>query len=136
MPPSPSPANEIAKNLTGRDYVSWSAISTFSQCPLKDKFRYVDGLPEESVSSDLVFGTGIHSAIEQHFHAILSGDPKPGLYALLFAYCPAQQRRCDIGRSHRARNVRLSTRSRTRSWNPLPASRLARTSFSISRRSA
>lgn len=38
--------------------------------------------------------------------------------------------------SHRARNVRLSTRSRKRSWNPLPASRLARTSFSISRRSA
>jgi len=26
---SANPANEVAKKLTGRDYVSWSAISTF-----------------------------------------------------------------------------------------------------------
>jgi len=49
-PASTNPANEIAKKLTGRDYVSWSAISTFQTCPLKYKFRYVDGLPEESAS--------------------------------------------------------------------------------------
>ena len=85
-PSSTNPANEVAKNLTGRDYVSWSAISTFRTCPLKYKFRYIDGLPEESVSSALVFGSGIHSAIEQHFQAQLSGDPKPDLDALLFAY--------------------------------------------------
>jgi putative RecB family exonuclease len=85
-PTSTNPANEVAKRLTGRDYVSWSAISTFRTCPLKYKFRYIDGLPEESVSSALVFGTGIHTAIEQHFQAILSGDPKPDLDALLFAY--------------------------------------------------
>ena len=85
-PTSTNPANEIAKKLTGRDYVSWSAISTFRQCPLKYKFRYIDGLPEESVSGALVFGTGIHAAIEQHFQAILSGDPKPDLETLLFAY--------------------------------------------------
>jgi len=85
-PASTNPANEVAKRLTGRDYISWSAISTFRTCPLKYKFRYVDGLPEESVSSALVFGTGIHTAVEQHFQAILSGDPKPDLEALLFAY--------------------------------------------------
>jgi putative RecB family exonuclease len=85
-PASTNPANEVAKSLTGRDYISWSAISTFRTCPLKYKFRYVDGLPEESVSSALVFGTGIHSAVEQHFQAILSGDPKPDLDVLLFAY--------------------------------------------------
>ena len=85
-PASTNPANEVAKRLTGRDYVSWSAISTFRQCPLKYKFRYVDGLPEESVSAALVFGTGIHSAVEQHFQAILSGDSKPEIDALLFAY--------------------------------------------------
>ena len=85
-PASTNPANEVAKKLTGRDYVSWSALSTFRTCPLKYKFRYVDGLPEESVSAALVFGTGIHSAVEQHFQAILSGDPKPDLDALLFAY--------------------------------------------------
>jgi putative RecB family exonuclease len=85
-PASTNPANEIAKKLTGRDYISWSALSTFRTCPLKYKFRYIDGLPEESVSSALVFGTGIHTAVEQHFQAVLSGDPKPDLDALLFAY--------------------------------------------------
>jgi putative RecB family exonuclease len=85
-PRSTNPANEVAKKLTGRDYVSWSAISTFRTCPLKYKFRYIDGLPEESVSSALVFGTGIHTAVEQHYQAQLSGDPKPDLNALLFAY--------------------------------------------------
>jgi putative RecB family exonuclease len=85
-PASTNPANEAAKKLTGRDYISWSAISTFRTCPLKYKFRYIDGLPEESVSSALVFGTGIHTAVEQHYQAQLAGDPKPDLDALLFAY--------------------------------------------------
>jgi putative RecB family exonuclease len=85
-PASTNPANEIAKKITGRPYISWSAISTFRTCPLKYKFRYIDGLPEESVSAALVFGTGIHTAVEQHYQAILSGDPKPDLNALLFAY--------------------------------------------------
>ena len=85
-PASTNPANEVAKKLTGRDYVSWSAISTFRTCPLKYKFRYIDGLPEESVSSALIFGSGIHSAIESHFQAILSGEKQPNLDALLFAY--------------------------------------------------
>ena len=69
-PTSTNPANEIAKKLTGRDYVSWSALSTYRTCPLKYRFRYVDGLPEESVSSALVFGTGIHTAIEEHFQRL------------------------------------------------------------------
>ena len=34
-PASTNPANEVAKKLTGRDYISWSAISTFRTCPLK-----------------------------------------------------------------------------------------------------
>jgi putative RecB family exonuclease len=85
-PASTNPANEVAKTLTGRDYVSWSAISTFRQCPLKYRFRYIDGLPEESLSSALIFGSGIHSAVEQHFQALLSGDPKPDIEKLMFAY--------------------------------------------------
>jgi putative RecB family exonuclease len=85
-PASTNPANEVAKKLTGRDYISWSAISTFRTCPLKYKFRYIDGLPEESVSNTLIFGTGIHTAVEQHYQAQLAGDPKPSLDALLFAY--------------------------------------------------
>jgi putative RecB family exonuclease len=85
-PASTNPANEIARELTGRDYVSWSAISTFRTCPLRYKFRYVDGLPEESVSSALIFGSGIHTAIEQHFQALLAGDKQPDVERLMFAY--------------------------------------------------
>jgi putative RecB family exonuclease len=53
---------------------------------LKYKFRYIDGLPEESVSSSLIFGTGIHSAVEQHYQAILSGEEQPTVERLMFAY--------------------------------------------------
>ena len=84
-PASKNPANEVARKLTGRDYVSWSALSTFQTCPLKYKVRYLDGLPEETVSASLVFGTGIHAAVEQHFQALLSGDQQPGLEQLMFA---------------------------------------------------
>jgi CRISPR/Cas system-associated exonuclease Cas4 (RecB family) len=84
--PSANPANEIARKLTGRDYISWSALSTFRTCPLRFYYRYVAGLPEESVSSALVFGGGVHAAVEQHFQSILSGGPKPDLDSLLFAY--------------------------------------------------
>jgi RecB family exonuclease len=85
-PASTNPANEVAKTLTGRDYISWSAISTFRTCPLKYKFRYIDGLPEESVSNALVFGTGIHTAFEQHFQARLAGDEQPDVERLMFTY--------------------------------------------------
>ena len=85
-PANTNPANEVAKKVSGRDYISWSAISTFRTCPLKYKFRYLDGLTEESVSAALVFGTGIHAAVEQHFQAMLSGDQQPGLEQLMFAY--------------------------------------------------
>jgi CRISPR/Cas system-associated exonuclease Cas4 (RecB family) len=84
--PSANPANEVARKLTGRAYISWSALSTFRTCPLRFYYRYVAGLPEESVSAALVFGGGVHAAVEQHFQSILSGGPKPDLDSLLFAY--------------------------------------------------
>lgn len=81
-----NPANETARELTGRDYVSWSALSTFRQCPLKYFFRYVAGLSEESVSAALVFGSGIHAAVEDVYRATLAGEAKPTLERLMFAY--------------------------------------------------
>ena len=78
--------NEVAMQLTGRDYVSWSAISTFQSCPLKYRFRYVDGLPEESVSSSLVFGGAIHTAIEHWLNERMAGGPEPDRDALLSVF--------------------------------------------------
>jgi hypothetical protein len=34
----------------------------------------------------VIFGTGIHSAVEQHFQAILSGEEQPDVERLMFAY--------------------------------------------------
>ena len=33
--------NDVAKELTGKDYLSYSSISTFQACPLRWFFRYV-----------------------------------------------------------------------------------------------
>jgi len=41
---------------------------------------------EAELDSGLLNDTGIHTAVEQHYQAQLSGDPKPDLDALPFAY--------------------------------------------------
>ena len=61
-PASVNPANQAAQNLIGRPYLSWSAVSTFMQCPLKFKFRYLESLSEETLSSSLLFGSCVHQA--------------------------------------------------------------------------
>ncbi|MFM7206357.1 MAG: RecB family exonuclease [Planctomycetaceae bacterium] len=73
-------------NRQTREFHRVISIENFRPAYRTLVFRYIDGLPEESVSSALVFGSGIHAAIEQHFQALLSGDTKPDLDALLFAY--------------------------------------------------
>jgi putative RecB family exonuclease len=85
--------NAAAEKLTGRDYISFSAINTYRQCPLRYHFRYVLGLPEKTVSAALVFGGAIHSAVELHFREILAGNPAPDLDMLLDAYQEAWKER-------------------------------------------
>ena len=63
-----SPRSVVGKE---RDYISHSAITTYQQCPLRYQFKYVDGLPETVVSSALIFGGAIHSALESHFTELL-----------------------------------------------------------------
>jgi len=79
-------ATETAMRLTGRDYVSWSAISTYRQCPLRYYFRYIEHLPEPVVSASLAFGGALHSAIELHFRELLAGNPPPEQDMLLGAF--------------------------------------------------
>ena len=81
-----SSPNAVAERLTGRDYVSFSALTTYRQCPLRYFFKYVVGLPEEIVSANLVFGGAIHRAAEFHFRELLAGNPRPNLDALLSEY--------------------------------------------------
>lgn len=69
-----------------RDYISYSAVRTFQGCPLRYQFRYLDGLPEECVSSSLVFGSAIHSAVEYFYQQQLAGEDAPDLDTLLDLY--------------------------------------------------
>lgn len=76
-----------------RDYISYSAITTYQQCPLRYRFRYVDGLPESVVSSSLIFGGAIHSALEFHFNELLVGNEPPSQDLLLDVFQDAWQAR-------------------------------------------
>ena len=78
--------NEVAQQLTGRDYVSYSAISQYQRCPLAYKFKYLDGLPEETVSASLIFGGAIHSAAEHHYNQLMAGNPAPDHDTLLASF--------------------------------------------------
>jgi putative RecB family exonuclease len=79
--------NAVANSETRkRDYISYSAITMFRSCPLKYKFRYIDGLDADTVSSRLIFGTAIHAAIEEYFQAKMAGDTLPSQLEMLDAY--------------------------------------------------
>jgi RecB family exonuclease len=67
-------------------HLSFSAIATFQACPLKFFFKYVLGLPEETVSASLVFGSAIHAALQFHFEQLLARNHAPDLDALLDIY--------------------------------------------------
>jgi len=81
-----STPNDVAQRLTGRNYLSYSALNTYRACPLRYKFKYVDGLPETAVSASLVFGSAVHRAAELHFNRLLAGESLPELDELLTAY--------------------------------------------------
>lgn len=92
-------------NVT-RDYISYSAISTFRSCPLKYKFRYIDGLPSQTVPSSLVFGSAIHCAIEEYFRAKLAGEPPLSRETMLAAYHRSWQT-CDMNTVELGKNETL-----------------------------
>lgn len=101
--PVTSSANAIAQSMTGRDYVSYSAISTYCQCPLKYAFKYLEGLKEETISSSLVFGRAIHAAAEHHFNELMYGEPLPEHASLLAAFwdawrCAAEESEIRFGK--------------------------------------
>jgi len=88
---TPSDPAEIALQLTGRSYISHSAISTYQTCLLRYFFTYIAQLPKESVSASLVFGGAIHSALEAHSHAVMVGESPPSADELVAAYERAWQ---------------------------------------------
>ena len=99
-----------------RDYLSYSAVRTFQGCPLKYRFRYLDGLPEDCVSSSLVFGSAIHAAVEFYFSQQLAGFVEPTQDELMSVYSESWKDRLE-------QEVRFNKKESTESLHDL-ASRI------------
>lgn len=80
--PAPHPS-AVAEQLISRDYLSFSAVSLYQRCPLAFQFKYVFGIPEETVSSSLAFGGGVHAALELWFRELMCGNEAPDQDSLL-----------------------------------------------------
>jgi len=78
-----------------RDYISFSQISIYQQCPLRYFFKYVEDLPEKTIASSLLFGGAVHTAIENHFNEVMIGNPTPDQDALLAAFWDAWRDRSE-----------------------------------------
>lgn len=78
--------SRITQSLAGRDYISFSAISTYQSCPLRFFFKYVEGLEEKFTSSSLALGGAIHAAVEFHFNELMAGCSSPDQDTLLNAF--------------------------------------------------
>jgi len=76
-------SNGSRSSPVSRDYFSFSAVTTYQQCPLRYYFKYVEGLPETFVSTSLVLGGAIHAAVEFHFNQLMSGGDPPDHDTLL-----------------------------------------------------
>src|SRR5688572_11716193 len=73
-------------NTAVRDYLSYSAVTTYQSCPLRYYFRYVAGLPERTVASSLVFGSAVHRPVEHHFYEFMASNQPPSVQALMGEY--------------------------------------------------
>lgn len=67
-------------------HLSWSGLQTYQTCPRRFYYRYIAGVPEESRSAALVFGSAIHKAIESIHEARIAGEMIPAIPALLAAH--------------------------------------------------
>lgn len=67
------PANQLAKQITGRDYVSHSQLSLMRSCPQKFSFQYIEKAQPDHQASSLLFGGAIHAALELYFRTRLEG---------------------------------------------------------------
>lgn len=56
-----------------RPYLSYSQLALYLDCPLKYRFRYVDGIKTDGVSSALVFGQALHQALAKFYTDSMDG---------------------------------------------------------------
>ncbi|MEZ6126866.1 MAG: PD-(D/E)XK nuclease family protein [Planctomycetaceae bacterium] len=95
------------------DYVSFSAISTYQQCPLRYYFRYVAGMEERFISASLVLGGAVHSAAEFHFNEIMIGNSPPAHDTLLDVFWDGWRSCQETAEIQFGRNEDLNSIART-----------------------
>lgn len=71
--PRDRPPNAEARTITGRPYLSHSQLSLMRACPRRFAFEYVEHVTPAFISTSLLFGSGIHRALELHFRCQLEG---------------------------------------------------------------
>jgi putative RecB family exonuclease len=86
-PIRPTPGTSARQPLpTSRNYLSYSAVKTYQQCPRRYYFRYVAELQPDFIPGSLVFGAAVHAAIELHYRRLFEGLRSPTLDELVAAY--------------------------------------------------
>lgn len=74
------------------DHLSWSGVKTYSTCPRKFAFKYIERVQEEFKPSSLLFGSAFHSAVEKVQEARLQGLGVPCADQLLAEFDAAWSR--------------------------------------------
>lgn len=64
--------NEKAQH---RRALSYTQISTYSSCPLRYRFHYIDRIEPPFTAAPLAFGSCIHEAVGAFYQSCLEGDP-------------------------------------------------------------
>jgi len=54
--------------------ISYSMLKTFQQCPLRFKYRYIKGIPDERPTFYLAVGRAIHAALASFFQIPITGQ--------------------------------------------------------------
>ena len=73
MPIQHRQPNQVAMQITGRPYVSYSQLSLMRSCPKKFEFQYVQNAPKDFLPISLIYGGSLHASLESFYRARLEG---------------------------------------------------------------
>jgi CRISPR/Cas system-associated exonuclease Cas4 (RecB family) len=55
------------------DHLSWSSLKTYSTCPRRFAYRYIEQVPEEFTAASLAFGSAFHTAVDAIHQSRIEG---------------------------------------------------------------
>jgi len=72
-----------AMSITGRPYLSWSQVASYTLCPKAFEFKYVQRIEPDFIPVSLAFGIAFHDAVASVAMADLEGAPRPSVADLM-----------------------------------------------------